>query len=172
MRVLITVLALSAGAANAKCPAGQAVFISCQIEARKTVVKVCLGADRATYSYGPQGGPPELTLSEPLVSLGYTPWPGVGRAIWEDVTFTNGAYSYTVFGGFDRMFGDETEADHPTPHFGGVTVRQDDRIIAELTCDRRMTDYGAFGGDPIYEAKTAAGQEWDDRAQIWRDGSE
>ncbi len=172
MRVLTTALALSASMASAECPAGQDVFMSCQIEGRQTVLSVCLGPELATYSYGPKGGPAELTLSEPLTSLEYTPWPGVGRAIWEEVAFTNGPYRYTVSAGFDRMFGDETEADHPTPYFGGVIVQRDDAVLAELTCDRRLTNFGAFGGDPIYEAKTAAGQEWDSREGVWRDGSE
>ncbi len=168
MRCLIMVPAISAGTAAADCTPEQEPFMSCQIEGRNMVLSVCLTADLALYSYGPQAGPPDLTLSEPLVSVAYTPWPGVGRSIWEDVTFINGEYRYTVFAGFDRMFGNETEADHPTPHFGGVTVRQGDVQVAELACDRATVNYGAFGGDPIYEAKIAAGQQWDGREQVWR----
>jgi hypothetical protein len=96
----------------------------------------------------------------------------VSRSVWEDVTFTNGDYRYVVHAGVDRMFGDETEADHPTPQFGGVEVRQGDEIVAELTCDRETAIYGAFGGDPIYDVKVAAGQQWDAREHVWREAPE
>ncbi len=166
MRVLpIMVLVVAACPAFADCPIGQEEFMSCNIENSKNVLSVCFDDTNAYYSFGPQGRSPDLALSEPIEMIDYTPWPGVGRAIWESLTFRNDEYSYTVVAGFDRMFGDETEEDHPTPHFGEVQVKRDGETLVNLSCERGRT---AFAWTPdIYEAKEAAGYEWDDRNQLW-----
>jgi len=58
------------------------------------------------------------------------------------VRFENDAYLYTVHAGVDRMFGDETEADHLYPFFGGVEVTRNGRAIAGLSRNREKA-YGA-----------------------------
>lgn len=166
-RYLIGIFFLVATNAQAECAPRQQVFLSCQIEGQTTALEVCFDSSFATYSYGPIGGPAELKLSERLARLGYTPWPGMGRSIWEDVTFTNGDYSYTVFGGFDRMFGDETEEDHPTPLFGGVSVLKGDAEIASLTCDRASVVFG-WNGNDIAAAKMNAARELEYHLRSWR----
>ncbi len=129
-------------------------------------MQVCYDAGAAHYSYGPRGGPAELALSESYDTLGYTPWPGVGRAIWEAVTFTNGQYTYMVSGGVDRMFGDEVDTDNPYPQFGSVTVSKGDDFLAEFTCDRATTSFS--WSDNLFDYKEAAGFEWDDRDSSWK----
>lgn len=165
----IIIFAASATSAIAACDADQQTFVSCQIEDRNAQLAVCFDAETVTYSFGPAGNP-ELTLSEPVTTVAYTPWPGVGRAIWEEVTFQNGNYSYSAYGGFDRMFGDETEEDHPTPQFGGVVVRRDDAIVAELSCDPATVDFG--WGEGLWDAKHAAGLTWDYGTHGWLEATE
>lgn len=160
----LAVLFATSGMASAACGPDEEVFVSCQIAERETTLKVCIGAEMATYRYGPEGQP-ELSLAEPNASVGYTPWPGVGRAIWEDITFQNGAYSYTAYGGFDRQFGDETDEDVDNRRFGGVNVSRDGVILAELACIPRSVDFG--WGQALWDAKIAAGLAYDQRSQTW-----
>lgn len=154
-----------ASIAQAGCPDGQEVFTSCQIADRATEVLVCSDAQVATYSYGPIGGPPDLVLTEPVGDVDFVPWPGVGKAIHETVTFYNDRFSYQVGAGFDRPFSEEEMALGPQ-HFGWVEVARDGAALARLTCIPSTVTYG-FGDGGIYAAKIAAGLRWDDRSQTW-----
>ena len=164
MLIRATLLCLCATAAHAECAADQQTFMSCQIAGGAKVLDVCFDADMAQYRYGP-AGKPELTLREPVATLTYTPWPGVGRAIWEEVTFANGGHTYTVHGGFDRPMGDEKPEDMTNAHFGGVVVRKGDDILAELLCDPATVDFA--WGEGLFDAKQDLGLVWDDRSQEW-----
>ena len=154
---------------HAACGPDQTTFVACQIEHSSNMLQVCFDDKTATYSFGPENAP-DLTLSEPLLDLKYLPWTGAGRSISEAAIFDNGPYSYTAFVGVDRMFGDETEADHPQPHFGGVFVDRDGENILRLYCDRATVDF-PWAGDEIFAIKEEAGQVWGSRARVWRDGA-
>jgi hypothetical protein len=164
LRSAIAILAFTT-AAHAACGPPQEAFLTCQIEGGSKVLNVCYDDTTVTYTYGPEGAA-ELTLTEPISTIAYTPWPGVGRAIWEEVTFQNGTYSYTIHAGFDRMFGDETEADNPTPHFGGVVVERDGALVVDLDCIRGTVD--APWGEGLYSAKEALGLVWNPVAREWQ----
>lgn len=157
-------LCLCATAASAECGADQQTFMSCQIAGSAKLLEVCFDAELASYSYG-RPGKPELTLQEPVATLTYTPWPGVGSAIWEEVMFVNGGHTYTVHGGFDRPMGDEKPEDMINPHFGGVVVRKGDDILVELSCDPATVDFA--WGEGLFDAKQDLGLVWDDRAREW-----
>lgn len=157
-------MVLWGSAAIAGCPDGQEPFNSCQIEGRNTEVFVCFDDQLATYQYGPIGGTPELFLSEPIAQVDYVPWNGIGRAINESVTFYNGEYSYRVGGGINRPFSEE-EMEAGNFQFGWLEVAKNGEPIAQLECIPETVSYGWGGG--IYEAKVAAGLEWDDRALSW-----
>ena len=104
---------------HAECATGLEPFLSCEVGAQGKQLNVCFNSDVIVYSFG-RPGDPELVMTETVTGIDYTPWPGIGRSIFETVQFSNGGYDYNVLAGFVRMFGDETEADHPTPFFGGV----------------------------------------------------
>ena len=145
---LASVLVISAAQASA-C---DIPLMGCTFEGGAKTLKVCLGETDVSYSFGPTGGTPDLFLSEPITSIDYTTWPGVGSAIWETITFYNDGYSYEVLAGFERNPEDPQ-------HFGGITVRQGEEEIASLTCDPDSSD---FGWDvALFEAKEAAGLCWD-----------
>ncbi len=156
----------AATAANAECPQGQYDFNSCRIAGRNTEVSVCYDDDTVTYSYGPVGKPPELFLTEPIATVDFQPWHGVGKAIFESVTFYNGDYAYQVGGGFDRPFTEE-EMEQGPQHFGLIDISKHGKSLATLECVPDTVSFGLGGG--IFYLKDAAGYEWDDLALSWID---
>lgn len=97
-----------------------------------------------------------LEITTPIVDLDYLPWPGIGRNIWEAVTFSNDVYDYEVFTGFER--GPDEGADGISPVYGGVVITRGALEIASLGCDEGMVKWGYGGG--LYDAKAEAGQCW------------
>ena len=154
----------TAATAEAACGPDQETFVSCRIADRVTILAVCFDAQTASYSYGPEGAP-ELTLQEPVFTLDYTPWPGVGSAIWEEVIFYNGPYSYTVRGGFDRPMNDADMENLADRKFGGVVVRKNGMMLVELTCEPATVDFA--WGEGLWDAKQNTGVVWNDVEQIW-----
>lgn len=152
MRTLIIALLLFPSTSFAACP-GQTI-LSCPIG--KKQLELCLNGPIATYSFGPKGRP-ELILSSPIATLDYTPWSGIGRSIWESVTFQNDGISYEVWAGVDRM------AENAV-YEGGVNVLKGDAVLAQLSCNAgsQVTDL-----DPVYQAKLAVGQCWNLETYQW-----
>lgn len=146
------------------CLPGEGVFMSCTIEESGERLEVCSTADAVTYRFGPQGKKPDLELSVALADADYTPWQGVGRAIAEGIVFRNGAYSYEVYAGFDRMM--EDEAEDLERHFGGVRVLRADAPLLEANCDPSTVD---FAWSPVlWDQMNDAGLRWDFDARMWR----
>lgn len=145
-------LALLATPASAACQGDEA--FSCRI-GQKTL-DVCYWKGALIYSYGREGKP-ELTLAEPLETVAYTPWPGIGRAIWDSVAFHNDGVTYEVWTSFDKM-------DENAVLEGGVNVMQGDSMLASLTCDKGSVDHSL---DPIMDLKAGIGQCWDPASQAW-----
>lgn len=158
-------LMATTSAAFAACGANQDTFLSCSIADRDTVLEVCFDAETAHYSYGPIDHP-ELTLQEPVATLDYRPWPGVGSAIWEEVTFRSGPYGYTVTNGYLRQTDDAADPIEP-PFFGGVLVERGQTSLADLSCDPTTVEFGSVEG--LWGAKQALGQTWDHLERRWRD---
>ncbi len=156
-----------ANTAWAACDAGEQTFMSCRIEDSANVLRVCFDTNDVHYRFGPAKQAPDLALSQSITDVAYVPWPGVGQAIWEEVAFRNGAYRYTVWAGFDRMF-DEAEY-NATPHhgFGGVRVTTvaDNVEVVTLECERATVEFA--WDDILYRAKNARGLVWDDRTRTW-----
>lgn len=161
---LALLFCFSGSLAQAGCATGLETFLTCEIGLKRKALDICYNDQIVTYSFGPIGVP-ELVLTETVASIDYTPWPGVGRAIWEEVTFQNGDYRYTVFAGFERLFGEMSDVDLPNPHFGGVTVRIAGEIIADLQCIPGTTE--APWGDALFRAKEAMGLTYDHGRRMW-----
>ena len=139
--------------------------MSCDIADRDRVLAVCHDDNRVTYSFGRPGQPPELTLSEPVRTVAYHPWSGVGREIAEGVDFQNGAYAYRTYAGFQKLLEGESDDDGVERSFGGVRVLRDGQEIASLVCDPVSVVYGY--SSRIYDIKQALGLQWDDRSRAW-----
>lgn len=146
------ILALLATPASAACQGDEA--FSCQIG--KKTLEVCSWKGALIYSYGREGKP-ELTIADPLETVAYTPWPGIGRAIWDTVAFQNGGATYEVWTSFDKM-------DENAVLEGGVNVMQGDKTLASLTCDKGSV---AHSLDPIMDLKSSIGQCWASESQSW-----
>ncbi len=153
MRALILTLILSPAMAQAACP--DQTVLSCPIG--KKQLEVCLTGATVTYAFGPKGAP-ELTLSEPLETVAFTPWPGVGGAIWQSVAFTNNGTTYEVWDAIQRG------PDETSPREGGINVLRDDALQAQLDC-KTGTVTGSV--DMLYDAKTSAGQCWNTDSFQW-----
>lgn len=148
----VLLLALLAAPAHAACQGDEA--FSCRIGAK--TLDVCYWKGMLTYRFGPDGKP-EITLSERLETVAFTPWPGIGSSLWETVAFQNDGYTYEVWTSVER----DPEASEPRS--GGVRVMQGDTTVAELTCDRGT----ATSMDGLYDLKDGIGQCWDMETQSW-----
>jgi hypothetical protein len=147
--LLVTLLASPASAA---CRGDQVFF--CQIGAK--TLDVCHLNGALIYQFGPEGRP-ELTISEPLETVAFTPWPGIGSSLWENVAFRKDGYTYEVWTSVER---DPASIE---PRSGGVRVLQGQSTVAELTCDRGT----ATGMELLYDLKSAIRQCWDMESRIW-----
>jgi hypothetical protein len=154
MRIAL-LLTLLAAPAEAACQGDEA--FSCTIGAK--TLQVCYWKGALIYSYGREGKP-ELTIAEPLETARYTPWPGIGRAIWDAVVFQNEGTTYEVWTSFDRL--DETAVLE-----GGVNVLEGDQTLATLTCDRGSVTHAL---DSVSDLKAGIGQCWDFDSQSWQTG--
>lgn len=146
------ILALLATPASAACQGDEA--FSCQIGTK--TLDVCYWKGALIYRYGPEGHP-ELTIAEPLETVDYTPWPGIGSAFWDTVAFQNDGYTYEVRTNVER------DPEATEPRAGGVRVMQGDATVAELTCNRGT----ATPMDGLYDLKTGIGQCWDRKSDTW-----
>lgn len=139
-RLLIALpIAFAATTAAADCAPRLDPWLKCKIEGNQKVLEVCFDGNEASYSFGPAGGPPELSLrmfrSEGVT---YYPWQGVGREIAEGLDFQNGFYTYATYGGFDRL---TAAGETVVSHFGGVRVYQGEQVIATLTCIPKTVEW-------------------------------
>lgn len=155
MRQLAFLLAFLPLPAAADCLPGGTVF-SCQMGGK--TLEICNETDVLIYNFGPPGAP-ELIIAEPLETVTFTPWPGVGSAIWEMVTFQNEGHVYEVVTSVDRdPGGDQTLQ-------GGVYVTKDDTMIAELYCDPGTASNAL---DVLWDLKESIGQCWDFETTSWQ----
>jgi hypothetical protein len=153
MRSLTLLLALVPLPAAAACPGGEIIF-SCQIGAK--MVELCHANDALVYSFGPEGKP-ELTIAEPLETLDFTPWPGIGRYYWDAVRFRDAGFTYEVYSSIERG------PDATTGREAAVTVLDGETEIARLDCDPDT----ASSLEMIYDLKKSIGQCWDYDSQSW-----
>jgi hypothetical protein len=131
-------------------------LVSCTIKGSNQL-EVCLTGDDLTYAYGPTGVLPDLALREPLANGTYRPWNGIGRSMWESITFTNAEYTYEVFASFDRL--DENAITE-----NGVSILKNGSLVTTLTCDpaRGMTLF-----DNLYDQMGARGYCWNRDTFAW-----
>lgn len=155
MRPLALMLALLPLPAFADCGAGGQVF-TCQIG--KKVLEICNQGADLTYAFGPKGAP-ELTISEPMTTVNFTPWPGVGSNIWESVIFLNADIAYEVWTSQERSPEAEGVID------GGINVLNGEELVAELVCDPGTASQPL---EIIFELKEMAGMCWEFNSQSWK----
>ena len=149
MRLVLATLVF-ANPVWADCLEGEDTFMSCQIEDSPKTLRVCFTPETVHYRFGERDAAPDLTLSEPVSTIDYQPWGGIGRSISEEVTFTNLDYNYVVYAGYERMFGEEEFEDVEHRHFGGVLVTRGGEPVVQLSCARETADFS--WGDGLFAA--------------------
>lgn len=151
VRLVCVLLALLPSAASAGC---ETLLMSCAFGRKQ--VEFCLNGDRVDYSFGPAGRP-ELTISQPVLTAGAEPWPGVGRDIWAIASVENAGITYQLSTNFDRQ--DENAVTE-----GSIAVLNGDKLLTRLDCDP-----GTVKGDLwiVADEKTRLGQCWSDETAVW-----
>jgi hypothetical protein len=152
LAVLVVFLPL---VAQAECQNDAQVF-SCKVG--KKTLQICHWKGALIYQFGPKDKW-ELSIAEPLETIDFTPWPGIGRYIWETVAFRNEGYTYEVRTSAERG-PDATDGLQ-----GGVHVLQGDATVAEVTCDPGTPSNSL---DVIYDLKESIGQCWDFDTRRWQ----
>ncbi|MCV6594716.1 MAG: hypothetical protein OIF48_17330 [Silicimonas sp.] len=151
MRVLACLLALAA-------PAAAEPYFACEFGQDRDVT-VTHDAETARYAFRHPTN--SLTLTRPFAQIDYTPWPGMGRTIWEEIGFDNAGYRYTVFAGIDR------DPEVTNGRSGGIIVSKDGREIVRLDC--RPDSINFPWSTSLLEAMEAAGRCLDIGSQSWID---
>ncbi|MCT4579569.1 hypothetical protein [Donghicola sp.] len=135
-RIALTAVLLgamtSAAQAGEYCTLDESVMFTCTFNNGAKAVEVCdtnywADGDNASYGFYKRGGAIEKEIITDKASLIATPWSGVGRSIWEAVTFYSGEYGYEVWWSTERAEDAVLE--------GGITVTQNGAVLANLTCD-------------------------------------
>jgi hypothetical protein len=151
----------SASSAGGCFGPGEPMF-HCTVKDGAKSVDVCLQDSVAYYRFGSGAGAAEMLLARPVSEVHMIPWNGIGRTIYEEAGFTNGAFDYTVHYAIERIPDDgEVMAEVS----GGVTVIKGDQTVAQLACDAGSVSVNDMY--PLYVAKEAAGQCWERAAFQW-----
>ena len=167
MRCFVTLAMIVCGAgAQARCMGEDHVFMSCTVDGGAKLLSVCIDDGVATYAFGLLGQPPDLSISTQIADLDYTPWPGYGGSIWEEVRFYNNEYNYLVFAAVDRSGPEDANGDMIIQERGGVIVFQGDTSLAVLNCDADSLDFPWT--DALSQGKATAGLRWNMQAGRWQ----
>jgi hypothetical protein len=158
MRAALLLTLLLAAPAQAACQNDLTIF-SCKIGAK--TLQVCEWKGMLIYQFGPEGAP-ELSLTTPIQDADFTPWPGIGRTMWNELAFHNDGVTYRVWSSLEKQL----EENQPEPQVeGGVSVTRGEAELASLTCTPGSVTAAL---DVIYDRKTAIGQCWDYEANRWQ----
>ena len=115
--------------------------MSCTLSDGRKVLEVCVDTNVASYRFGKAGQPAELSLTAPVGTFEYTPWPGIGRNIYEEIIFENNGVHYVVQASHERMFPEHDDGEVTVISHGSVTVLQGQQQIAHLQCDAGSVDF-------------------------------
>ncbi len=166
IRVAALLLAAAPQAADAYCQPLDEPFLSCTMQGGAKRLSVCVDGRTLHYAFGAVDKSPELLLSRDVTEVDYTPWPGVGRTIWEEVSFENLGHVYLVHGWLDRIPSEETDEDPQRPTGGGVTVTRGEETLATLECDPGSVEF--YWTDAVNAAMAKAGRCFDWGTHTWQ----
>jgi len=158
---LVAMPAVTVDAAGINCRPHETEIFACTLKSGRKSVSVCQNGPALTYRYGPPEGPAELTLTSPMETLDAHPWSGIGRAIFESVTFTNSSYGYEGGMGLDKFRALEGE----NGRGGAVTILQGQTTLQTLACDDDTARYEAFSLEDAFKAQ---GFCWNTTDYIWQ----
>ncbi len=133
--------------------------MSCSMDGGKKQLQTCIAGDQVLYRFGATDRSPDLDLIRPVTEVDFYPWPAASRTIWEEMKFENGGFSYLVSYAQER--------DPRTPEISGqVVVQKAGETLATLTCDPGSVRSAGYPL-PIFDAKVAAGQQFNRATYSW-----
>ena len=131
-------------------------MFSCPVNNGAKQVLVTLEGDMFSYRFGTEKTA-DLELTAELEDA-YTPWAGVGRYIYESVSFENEGFDYSVYFSVDR---NDLEAN---PELGLIVTKGDEEI-ARLDCDPKEGNSALFDLTVMLEKN---GHCWDFDNRAWK----
>jgi len=141
--------------AGTHCRPGERVAYSCNFG--RKAVSVCLGANTATYRYGPLGKPEmSLTSNGRDGRLHRELVTGAGGGTQVHFRFSNAGHEYIVYVGVQGAL-----HSHPGDRWSGLVVMRGDEQVSSQDCPRngllqqwthRESDFIQESDDPTYEA--------------------
>lgn len=137
-------------------------LFACAIKGGKKQLSVAAEGADLIYRFGAPNSAPQLELRAALADAPYTPWSGMGRAMFETVTFRNDGYVYDVYLSFDRL-------DPQSQWEGGVTVTKAGTEQAYLECDPATL---SANFEPVHDLmRDQAGLCWQPGEGVWSAGA-
>lgn len=163
--VLTGGLFLEVNPVHAACSLETNTFMSCTFSNGRKSLDVCASKDVVIYNFVGKSEEDSLDISVNIPELDYTPWPGIGRTIWERITLYNDGVRYEVYGGINREYPQDENNEMKTSTFGGVEVFQEDRLLATLECDDGSVEF-SYGAE-IVDAMQSHNLCWDHSSKDW-----
>ena len=132
-------------------------FLTCTIGTKQ--LSLSKQDDNIIYRFGPPRKP-ELVLKEPVATVDFQPWNGLGSTDADAVSFYHQNYSYTVV----TTSSYENFRNGIHYHEVYIWLERDGKEVAILQC-KEKTDGDAL--DHLREAKYAIGQCWNRELEQW-----
>jgi len=160
--IILIAASLFATPALADCPEGTTPILSCTFANGAKVLDACHDGATATYAFGKAGRAPDLVIETPLTELAYTPWPGIGSAIWDEVGFFNAGIEYHLWQNFDRS---PSDAEGTVLVSAGIVVLKGEEELARLNCDTASITPAVDGLWDVFDAR---GLCFESETQQWQ----
>jgi len=134
-------------------------ILTCTVGSKQ--LSLTLQDDHIIYRFS-HAGKPELVLKEPVATVDFQPWNGLGSTDADAVSFHNQNYSYTVI----TTSSYKNFRNGIRYHEIYIWVDRDGKNLASLECKE---DLPGNPLDHLRVAKTAIGQCWNREQQRWLD---
>lgn len=124
------VFGLLPGIAAAECVGTS--LVSCKVAGSQKRMELCLDGGSLQYQFG-AAGKVELTLTRDVEQVLYTPWPGIGRTMWEELSFENEGVTYQFSSYAEKLMEEGTEDDLALGT--DLNVLRGETLLAQFSCD-------------------------------------
>ena len=168
MRIAVAIaFVLLPGVAAADCVGTK--LVSCKIASSQKRMELCLDQGSLHYQFGAVGKP-ELELTRDVEQVVYTPWPGIGRTMWEELSFENEGVTYQFSSYAEKLMEEGTEDDLALGT--DLNVLRGEKLLAQFSCDpAQVSDFYPVGV-VLYERGYCIGDDgWRKSAGANADGN-
>ncbi len=157
-------LALTPSLASAACP--EITLVSCGLANSAKRVELCLTGDSLRYRFGTAQNT-ELELIRDVAEASYTPWPGIGRTMWEELSLENAGTTYQFSSYAEKLMEEGTEDQLALGT--DLLVLRGEKVLAKLTCDPAQVSDLYPVGKALHARGYCLGEDgWRKGAGAWR----